>query len=76
MYSSVLHTKGYLGLSARNSDGSLKDIDLNVMKVTNQNPNAYRDDGEEMLYEDPVVDSIERREEKREKRERRQQEQQ
>ena len=35
MYSSILHTKGYLGLTARNSESSIKDIDVNVMKVIN-----------------------------------------
>ena len=60
MYSSVLHTKGTLGMTARNlKDSSIKDIDLNVMKVINQDPNAYRNDGEELLQAEQPVESIE-----------------
>ena len=65
MYSSVLHTKGTLGMTARNlKDSSIKDIDLNVMKVINQDPNAYRNDGEELLQAEQPVESIEQQEQR------------
>ena len=47
-YSSVLHNKGYFGLSARNSADNIRTIDLNVVKVLNQDPNAYRDDSKDL----------------------------
>ena len=47
-YSSVLHNKGYLGVSARNSADNIRSIDLNVIKVLNQDPNAYRDDSKDL----------------------------
>ena len=47
-YSSVLHNKGHLGLSARNSADNIRSIDLNVIKVLNQDPNAYRDDSKDL----------------------------
>ena len=47
-YSSVLHNKGHLGVSARNSADNIRSIDLNVIKVLNQDPNAYRDDSKDL----------------------------
>lgn len=35
LYAPVLSNKGFLGMSARNTVNSVKDIDLNVMKVVN-----------------------------------------
>jgi len=46
-YFPVLSTKSFLGMTARNTD-QMKDIDLNVMKVINQDPNQYRDDVEDI----------------------------
>lgn len=41
-------------MTARNSD-AIKDIDLNVMKVVNQDPNAYRDDAQDL---DATIDKV------------------
>ena len=47
-FSEVLHNKGYLGVSARNSAESVKSLDLNVVKILNKDPNAYRDDSRDL----------------------------
>ena len=49
-YSSVLHNKGHLGVSARNSFDNIRSLDLNVMKILNKDPNAYRDDSKDLEY--------------------------
>ena len=46
--SQVLNNKGYLGVSARNSAESVKSLDLNVVKILNKDPNAYRDDSRDL----------------------------
>ena len=50
-YSSVLHNKGHLGVSARNSFDNIRSLDLNVMKILNKDPNAYRDDSKDIEYQ-------------------------
>ena len=47
-FSEVLHQKGYLGVTARNTKDSVKSIDLNVVKILNKDPNAYRDDSKDL----------------------------
>ena len=47
-YSSVLHNKGYLGVSSRNTQDNIKSLDLFVVKALNKDPNAYRDDSKDL----------------------------
>ena len=48
MFSEVLQNKGYFGVSSRNTKESVKSVDLNVVKILNKDPNAYRDDSKDL----------------------------
>ena len=39
-----------MGVSARNSFDNIRSLDLNVMKILNKDPNAYRDDSKDLEY--------------------------
>ena len=54
MFSEVLQNKGYFGVSARNTKESVKSVDLNVVKILNKDPNAYRDDSKDLETQNDI----------------------
>ena len=59
MFSEVLQNKGYFGVSARNTKESVKSVDLNVVKILNKDPNAYRDDSKDLETQDDIKQEVE-----------------
>ena len=57
-YSSVLHNKGHLGVSSRNTQDNIKSLDLFVVKALNKDPNAYRDDSKDLGDNEGQADQL------------------
>jgi len=56
-----LNNQGYMGLTARNSDRYVKDLELNSIKIMNLDPRFYRHEGETTRDEELVATGQEER---------------